>query len=184
MENWQFALFFAALLAGYLLVHARLVRFEEHLRKLGSLRSIDDRLGMIIESVDKATLERVEVRLDRLHEDLEDLREAAASMQEAVINIPQPGRGDSRATEGEVGPSLAPVMSSAGRVLAVIETRLLQLGYGKVQVLGDLAEVGDHGDAEVQVECERNGMPAKGTVRVRNFRVRDVDLQTVARMFP
>lgn len=183
MTVLQFSLFFVALLIGYVLVHIRLARFEEHLQKLAGLRSVDERLKVLVTAVEKlGTLERIEASLDRLHGDLEDLREATGGVQEAVYNLPQPSRS-AAAVEGE------PVMAVAGespaaRLQALVESRLLQLGYGNIRILGDLTLVSDHGDADVTVECERGGMAAKGTVQVRNFGVRDVSLQTVAPMFP
>ena len=44
METWQFSLFFAAFAIGFVLVHVRIARFEEHLRGLSMLRSIDERI--------------------------------------------------------------------------------------------------------------------------------------------
>ena len=51
MDSLQFSLFFAALLVGYLLVHLRMIRFEEHLQKLACIRSLDDRLRSLADSV-------------------------------------------------------------------------------------------------------------------------------------
>ncbi|MCA8974220.1 MAG: hypothetical protein KDC98_05830 [Planctomycetes bacterium] len=182
MTALQFSLFFVALLVGYVLVHLRLLRFEEHMRKLAGIRSLDDRLRVLVEAIDKLNLGRIEGKLDRLHDDLEELREATQNVQHAVVSIPRPERV--RVRESEPSPPQSPVESPGARVLAIVETRLLQLGYGNIQVLSDVAVVTDHGDADVQVECERGGMPAKGRVQVRNFGVRDVSLQSVAPMFP
>ena len=49
MTPLQFTLFFVALLVGYVLVHLRLVRFEEHLQKLAGIRGLDDRLRQLDE---------------------------------------------------------------------------------------------------------------------------------------
>jgi len=190
MSGVQFSLFFVALLVGYLLVHLRLARFEEHMKKLAGIRTLDDRLKVLVEAIDKLRLDRLEAKLDRLHEDLEDLREATVNVQDAVVSIPpptqyvvadrEPARGrDDADEERAVGGRTA-----AARTLGVVEARLLALGYGNIQVLSDLSRVAEHGDADVLVECDRGGMPHKGQVIVRNFGVRDVGLQTVAPMFP
>jgi hypothetical protein len=187
MSVLQFSLFFLALLVGYVLLHLRLVRFEEHLQKLTGIRSIDDRLRglddrmrLLVEALDKLQLERIERRLDRLHEDLEDLREATGEVRSAVVQIPAP-------------PPLAPTDSLSAlparepvgsRIAALVESRLLQLGYRNLQILTDLADAPADRDIEVQVECERNRMPVKGRVLIRNGGVRDVAMQTVAQMFP
>lgn len=185
MPELLFSLFFLALLVGYVMLHLRLVRFEEHLQKLSGIRSIDDRLRglddrllLLVEALEKVQLERVEKRLDRLHEDLEDLREATTDVRTAVVQIPPPAAAGLPAT------AVALPEAAGARIAALVESRLFQLGYGNLQILTELADVRADRDIEVQVECERNGMPAKGRVLVRNGAVRDVALQTVAHMFP
>jgi len=72
----------------------------------------------------------------------------------------------------------------SGRISAIVESRLLQLGYTRLKLLTDLSEASPDKDVEVQVECERGHMPAKGRVLVRNGAVYDVAMQTVATTFP
>lgn len=181
MDVLQFSLFFAALLVAYVLVHLRLARFEEHMQKLAGIRALDDRLRVLVETVEKMRFDRVETHLERLHEDLQDLREATTEVQDAVVRIPRP-------TVVAVDPETAAAMprqeSDGARILALVETRLLQLGYSNIQVLTDLANARAEGDVEVAVECERGGMATKGRVQLRNGAVRDVALQSVAQMFP
>ncbi len=181
MDVVQFSLFFVALLVGYVLVHLRLLRFEEHMRKLSGIPVLDDRLRLLIETIEKLRLDRLEAHLERLHEDLQDVREATTEVQNAVVRIPRPAA----IAAGADAPAIAATHESEGaRLLAVVETRLLQLGYSNIQVLSDVSRLHADGDAEVQVECEKGGMPAKGRVLLRNGAVRDVALQTVAQMFP
>lgn len=185
METWQFSLFFAALLIGYALVHVRVARFEEHLRGLAGLRAIDQRLAALAASLpaaDGKQIERLEALLQRLHEDLEDLREATLrtgeQIGEAIVRIPQP------VVTAAAEPVVASPASAGERIRAVVESRLLQLGYSGLRILSDLHQAGLDGDVEVQVECERRHMPQKGRVLLRNGAVRDVSLQTVATTFP
>lgn len=186
MEVWQFSLFFAALLVGYLLLHLRVVRFEEHLRGLAVLRSIDERLSQLAGKLgtgDQEQLQRLEGQLQRLHEDLEDLRETTVrsgeQLGDAIVRIPQP------VAAAPVEVAAAPSTATAGeRIRAVVETRLLQLGYSQLRLLSDLQSAVLEGDVEVQVECERRHMPVKGRVWLRNGAIRDVALQTVAPTFP
>ena len=186
MDGVQFSLFFLALVVGYVLLHLRIVRFEEHLQKLSGIRSIDDRLRalddrmmLLVEALEKVKLDRVEARLDRLHDDLEDLRDATVDVRSAVVQIPTPG------VVTVAGNAPAPIAESAPvRIAALVESRLLQLGYGNLHILTDLAGLALDRDVEVQVECERNNMPVKGRVLLRNGSVRDVAMQTVAPMFP
>ncbi|MFN8824967.1 MAG: hypothetical protein ACK501_08375 [Planctomycetota bacterium] len=194
MDPLQFSLFFVALLVGYALVHLRLVRFEEHLSKLGGirglddrLRALDDRLRVLAESLDKQRgdlrIDRVEGQLERLHEDLLDLREATTQVRSAVAEIPAPV-----VQAAPVQPIVEIPRPSADtvatRLLAQIQTRLHDLGYREVRVLNDVSGARLEDDVEVQVECERGSMPIKGRVLLRNGAVRDIALQSVVQMFP
>ncbi|MCK5943117.1 MAG: hypothetical protein KAI24_14150 [Planctomycetes bacterium] len=189
MSTLQFTLFFVALLVGYVLVHLRLVRFEEHLQKLAGLRSLDDRLKSLddrvrelSETVDKKGLGRVTAQLDQLHEDLEDLRESAARAAEAQVAIPATPPVDGG--EGATGERAGRSETAANRIVAVIETRLLQLGYRNLRLLGDLSGAQFTDEIELTVETERNGMPCKGRVIMRNGSVSDVHIQPVTQAFP
>lgn len=192
MTDLQFSLFFAALLVGYLLVHLRMIRFEEHLQKLAGIRAIDDRLRTLddrvkhlAETSGKGNLDRVSAQLDKLHEDLEDLREATIEVRSAVVQIPAPAVVAAVADDGSNSDrSAAQSESPATRIVAMIETRLLQLGYHNLRLLGDLSDVQMADEIEVHVEGERNGMPFKGRVIMRNGSVHDVNLQSVAQAFP
>lgn len=191
MEIWQFSLFFAALLVGYVLIHLRVARFEAHLRKLSHLQSIDQRLEALAQQFsegDSERFDRIEKLLERLHDDLEELRETTATVGESVVKLPQvPATG---ATEGggvageEAAIQAGLIASPADRIRAIVESRLLQLGYTRLRLLTDLSEASLDRDVEVKVECERGHMPAKGRVMVRNGAVYDVAMQTVATTFP
>lgn len=190
MTPLQFGLFFAALLVGYVLVHLRMIRFEEHLQKLAGIKDLDDRLKSIDGRVDELTkatakvnLERISAQIERLHEDLEDLRERTTEVRQAVVRIPQPPAG-TREKATSAGRAQVSHESPATRIVALIETRLLQLGYRHIKLIGDLtgAQIAD--EIEVQVEAERNGMPFKGRVIMRNGSVHDVNVQSVAQSFP
>lgn len=192
MDDLQFSLFFVALIVGYLLVHLRMIKFEEHLKKLGGIRDIDDRLrGLdervqkLSESTGKGNLDRISAQLERLHEDLEDLREATTEVRSAVVQIPTPTvvattSDDGSGSERTIGHSETP----ASRIVSMIEARLLQLGYHNLRLLGDLSGAQMSDEVELQVEADRNGMPFKGRVIVRNGSVHDVNVQSVAQGFP
>lgn len=190
MDPWQFGLFFVALLLGYVLVHLRLVRCEEHLQKLAGIRALDDRLRLlddrllgIGESLARVRSDRVEALLDRLHEDLQDLTEATASVRTAVVQIPTPTIELPPAPPPTAAPLVAETAWSE-RICGLVETRLQELGYRRVQILSDLSALDPGQDLELRVEAERQGMPNKGRVLVRNGRVLDVALQSAATMFP
>ena len=186
MDVLQFGLFFVALVVGYVLVHLRLVRFEEYLRQLAGIRGLDERLQRLDErlrqlgeSFERVRLDRVEGQLDRLHDDLEELRETTANVPPAVVHVPAPALPAPEPVRVVPAPEPA-----ATRLLALVENRLLQMGYHDVTVLTDLANADPSRDLELQIECQRGGMPVKGRVQLRNGSVRDVALQTVAQMFP
>ncbi|GAB4155956.1 MAG: hypothetical protein Fur0037_24310 [Planctomycetota bacterium] len=174
MNGLQFSLFFAAILVGYVLIHLRLVRFEAYLREISELKTINDRLSALASAIEKLKIERVEERLDRLHEDLEDLREhagrSAREIAEAVVRIPTPDR--------------PAALSGSERVRALVETRLIELGYGNLRILTEIPEDGWDQDLAVLVECERNRMPCKGRVLVRSGALRGVEIRPVAASFP
>ena len=70
MSALQFTLFFVALLVGYVLVHLRLVRFEEHLRKLAGIRGLDERLAqadrvLVMGAEGRGLRPSTETRVDR-----------------------------------------------------------------------------------------------------------------------
>jgi hypothetical protein len=185
MSTLQFTLFFVALLAGYVLVHLRVARFEEHLRQLSLLKDMDQKLAALEERVRAlatavAPEERARVsdQLDRLHDDLEDLREAARGVGEAVVQIPAVRPEPGQASGG------ASARAPSTEIVSVVEARLLQLGYRNLRLLGDLRGVQLTDEVEIQVEAERNGMPCKGRVIAHNGSVSDVHMQTVAQSFP
>jgi len=184
METWQFSLFFVALLLGIVVLHVRVARFEEYLRELQGLKSIDQRIQGVLAAMpqlDKQRLDRIESALHRLHEDLEDLRETTQQVEHAVVQIPAPVVA---APIAATAPVVSTEATSGERVLAMVETRLLQLGYHNLRILTDLRGAVLDGDLEVLVECERAYMPQKGRVLLRNGSIRDVALQTAAPMFP
>ena len=185
MSPLQFTLFFAALLVGYVLVHLRMVRFEAHLRELGRLRRIDEVLVALDARVEQLgggggqeALDRLAAKLEQLHVDLQDLQKVTKGSAESSVTIPS--APPMRAAHGEDAGGGAP----ASRIVAVIESRLLELGYRNIRLLGDLEGVELSDEVEVQVEAQRNGMPVKGRVITRNGSVSDINIQTVAQSFP
>ena len=172
MDLLQFSLFFAALLVGYVLIHLRMVRFELYLKEMAGIRTLNQRLESLAEALSRVRLDRVEQLLQQLHEDVRAVQRATSAVEESLVRQPAP-----------LPAVLAPA-SGAGRVQAVVETRLFQLGYSGLRLLTDLTALPAEGDVEIMVECERGGMPCKGRVTVRNGAVRDVQIQTAAQTFP
>jgi len=174
MSTLQFALFFAALMVGYLLVHVRLVRFETYLREVSALKVVNERLKGVSDSMTRVNLEPVEDRLDMIHAELRGLSEAASRLEHAL----------SRAREHAPVASSGAGVSDGERVRALVETRLLALGYRNLHILTDLSTVSFSEEQEIVVEAEKNQMQCKGKVVTVNGELRDVYLQNVAQAFP
>lgn len=176
MEPYQFALFFAALLIAYILVHLRLVKFERYLKEIAVLRQLNERLSGVAEAMERLRIDRLEEGLQTLHEDGKELVTLATRLERGMSGL---GQGDGG------GKSIAPVSQSvAERLCAVVEQRLFQLGYQNPRILTDLRQAQLEDELEVQVECERQMMPYKGKVTTKNGAVLDLDVHSVVGMFP
>jgi hypothetical protein len=178
MSTLQFSLFFAALLFAYVLVHVRLARFESYLKEIAVLKLLNERLQGVSEVIERVRLDRVEEQLGRLHEDLVEIRDGTARLERTLhrdlsqtISVATPAAGGADGSSGE-------------RARAAIETRLLSLGYGELNVISDLSSVRLDEQYEIKVECLRDHMPHKGTVVFKNGSVVDVNLQSAAQSFP
>ena len=179
MTNLQFSLFFAALVLGFLLVHRRLLRISDQLRDLTALRGLDERIAQNAEMAQDVARVAIAESVREVRKDLNALIQAVERVEAVGTRAQQPqivsplpaGAADA-----------APAASD--RIRAAIEQRLLALGYGDLRILSDLSRATLDEDLEVLVECDRNGMPHKGKITTRNAAVRDVELQSVAPMFP
>ena len=176
MDPLQFGLFFAALLIGYLLLHWRLAKYERYLKQMAGLQQINERLKTVADAVESIKDDRLGEALDQLHEDggeildgVRALERRAAHPVDRVVEVR--GQGDIHATAGE-------------RICAAIEERMFQMGYRKLIILTDLTGVKLDDEVSIQVECERNMMPCKGSIVTRNGSIVAVDVQTVSKMFP
>jgi len=90
---------------------------------------------------------------------------------------------------GPKGTAGALVATSAGSAEALsdrIVTRLLGLGYERVQLVTPLEKIGEMiaGDGEVSVEARRDGAACKGRIVIRRGVIVDVQLQSAYTTFP
>ena len=174
MSPLQFSLFFAALLVGYILVHVRMVRFEKYLREVAGIKTLNERLQSVSDAFERMRLDRVEELLGQLHDDLGAVVKSSVRLERSV------GKAGGAAPAAGSGLDRSP----GERVQAVVETRLLNLGYSNLRLLTDLSGVTIEEQMEVQVECERDHMPHKGRVTTRNGAIVDVQIQPATQAFP
>ena len=173
MTPTQFSLFFAALAIGYILVHVRLVRFEKYLREIVGIKALNERLKGVSDVLERVRLDRVEEQLQQLHEDLENLGTVFKRVERTLSR-----------TGGASPPASGSVPPPAERIRAVVETRLLDLGYKNLRMLTDLTAATLEEQLDVLVECERDHMPCKGRVTTRNGAVVEVHITTASQSFP
>ncbi len=173
MSPLQFALFFAALLTGYVLVHLRLVRFEGYLREIGGLRLLNERLQGVADSLKRAAVDRLEEKVESVHNELSDIRAVLERMERAPGARAVPETGGRVAAESE-----------QDRVRAAVEARLLALGYSNLNIISDLSGMSLAEPAEITVECEKGKIAHKGKVLLGNGGIRDIRLQNVTQSFP
>ena len=177
MTTTQFALFFAAILIAYVLVHMRLARFETYLREITGLKMLNERLKGVSDVLERVRLDHVEDLLGQLHDDLLALREGQSRLEKGM------GRARPSAAEAD-GPVLEPVQSAGARIRALVESRLLSMGYSDLRLLTDLSGVSLESETVVRVECSKANMVSKGRVVTRNGAIVDVDLTPAAQVFP
>jgi len=174
MDMFQFALFFAAVVIGFVLVFLRTARTAPLLEELGRLRSVDDRLKAIEASLlalrgqlNTTVLQDALEVLRGIHERLGQLGETAAAPK--VVEIPVPVRTEARAVDS---------------VRTLVENRLFGMGYRQVKILSDLPEQAGPEELQVLVECQRDDVACKGHLLLKNGAVLDVRLHSVLQMFP
>lgn len=179
MSTLQFSLFFAALLIAYVLVHTRLVRFEKHLKEMAGLKTLNERLKAVSDTMERVRLDRVEEQLAQLHDDLVGLldqlgrieRTVHRDLAQVILPSPRPATVPAEAAPGE-------------RIRSAVETRLLQLGYRDLRLVTDLSDVRLEDRVEVRIEATHQQMPVKGVVTVHNGSVVDVAVRSAAQSFP
>lgn len=177
MDYVQFSLFFAALLIGYVLIHLRLVKFEVYLKEIAGLKQLNERLKGVADAMAQIRVDPLEEGLAQLHEDAGEILDGVRSLERRAAHPVD------RVVEvvTEQGPSKATI---AERICSAIEERLFGIGYNKITILTDLTGVQIEDEISVQVECEKNMMPCKGTVVARNGAITEVDVHSVVKMFP
>jgi hypothetical protein len=169
-------LLLAATTAGLALLLVRLRRLEgrfAHLDRLEEIQAALKRFGEEREALDVRRLEHV----------LIDIRDGQKRVEDRMLAVLESSRGGTR-SPGAIEPVSA---GSAAALADRIVTRLLALGYERVQLVTPLASLADlvaGGDGEVTVEARRDGAACKGKIIVRRGAIADVQLQSAYSAFP
>ncbi|MFN0244886.1 MAG: hypothetical protein ACKVWV_18540 [Planctomycetota bacterium] len=149
------------------------------------LRAIEDRLGRLdrLDDLQRGVArfleERGELDLKRVEHALYDIRDGQKRVEDRMLAVIE-----SRASAG--GGSALLGAPTGGALAERVVTRLLALGYERVQLVSstdELAVVAESG-GEVLVEARRDGAPCKGRVRVKQGAIVDVAIQSAYSAFP
>lgn len=165
----------AAAAAALWLVVARLRRMES---KTASL----DRLEGIQGALEKMQAERGELDLRRIEHVLIDIRDGQRRVEDRMLAVLERSAG----ARGGAG-ALETISAGSAEALADrIVTRLLALGYERVQLVTPSEKIGEMvaGDGEVTVEARREGAACKGKIVIRRGAIVDVQLQSAYTAFP
>ena len=169
------AVLIAAAAAGVWLLVVRLKRLESKTAGLGRLESIATAL-------DRMQEERGGLDLRRIEHVLIDIRDGQKRVEDRMLGVLERSAGAKRG-----GSALEPVAAGSAEALTDrIVTRLLALGYERVQLVTPSEKIGEMvtGDGEVTVEARREGAACKGRIVVRRGAIVDVQLQSAYTAFP
>jgi hypothetical protein len=152
---------------------ARIKSAEKHFERLQDL-------AVLRERVERLAGAQPELDLRRLEHVLLDLRDASKRTEERLLAL----------AEGQLarsGPGLV-VSGSAGSALLSerIVTRMLSLGYERVQLVTPQAELEPllGGEGTVALEARRDGVSCKGRVKIKAGAIQDVQMQAAYSAFP
>ncbi|HVS11884.1 MAG TPA: hypothetical protein VMS76_18605 [Planctomycetota bacterium] len=164
----------AAGAVGTWLLLARVRELERLGGKLDALERLESALA-------KLAAERGDLDLRRIEHALLEIRDLQRRLEDALLRTVQVARapGGAAASAGE---------GTAGLSERIV-TRLVALGYERVQLVTPLAEMdelcaSESTSGDVLVEARRNGVLCKGRVRVRGGVLAEVEMQPAYAVFP
>ena len=156
------------LLAGIVL--SRLGRYEAYLRDLEGIKTLNERLGDLVNGLEGLKTRRVENQVQEIHETLEQIRiglERQADRAPVVQEIVQ------RAAP-------APAIS----LQDVVESKLYNMGFQEVLIVTDLSESTGEEPLRIIVEARKGGTIHKGHLVLNGQSVTELDIQPVFNSFP
>lgn len=165
------------LVALFTLQTARqLAKLRRELNPVRQLEAIEQHLAKLVGDEGSPELRRVE-------HVLVDIRDGQKRFEERIVGLTESqGRA---ASSGESAPQAAGFSHSAGLAERVV-TRLLAMGYERIEVLSSVEEQAlllEEGGSLV-VEARRGSSLHKGRVLIENGGIVDVQLRSALRAFP
>jgi hypothetical protein len=166
------------------------VRLGKVEKKLASL----DRLEEIQKAITKTQEDAGALDLRRIEHALIDIRDGQKRVEDRTLAVLEAAQGGPRipgalVTTGAAPGSGSPPGSTSGSALADrLVTRLLALGYERIQLVTPLAKIAELAegktDGEVSVEARRDGAACKGRISVKQGAIADVQIQSAYSVFP
>jgi hypothetical protein len=180
---WVAVAILVALLSGVVaawMLQARVRRLERRLSNLGRLEALETAIGRLVAS-------QSDLDLRRLEHVLIDIRDGQRRVEDRLLAVVEASRPLDAGTSSVGRPLALPATAGGASALADrVVTRLLALGYERVQLVTPIAELADlvTGDGEVRIEARRDGAPCKGRIVVRAGTIADVQIQAAYSTFP
>lgn len=170
MELLYFSLIFVTLILLAGILYSRLGRYEAYLRDLQGIKTLNDRLGDLVDGLEGLKTRRVEDQIHQIQETLEQIRvglERQAGRAPVVQEIVQ------RAAP-------VPILS----LQDVVESKLYNMGYQQVHIVSDLSEANSEEPLRIIVEARKDGTIHKGHLVLNGQSVTELDIQPVFGSFP
>ena len=159
-----------------------LVRLHLWLARARGLLEPLERLGSIEATVGRIAEERDRLDLRRLEHVLIDIRDGQRRLEERLIAVLE----SLTTREVVLSPSSPAGGARGGHVAERVTSRLLALGYERIEVLTpleDLERLVD-GEGEILVEAHRSGVSHKGRVILRDGGIADIRMREGYEAFP
>jgi hypothetical protein len=156
-----------------------------HLKAIEKRLSELDRLSELKAAIQPLVDGRGELDLRRLEHVLIDIRDGQRRVEERLLTVIESSHGQT-VHASAMEPIAISAASAASSLADRVVTRLLALGYERVQVVtprDELAKLVEQ-DGDILVEARRDGAPCKGHVSVRGGRLADVQIQAAYSAFP
>lgn len=142
----------------------------------------DAKLDEIAAAAKALASAHAELDLRRIEHALYDIRDGQKRVEDRVLAGIEARHGSSQSASAIEPASQAIATTLPERIV----TRMLALGYERIQFVTPVADVQriSNGDGEVAVEARRDGAACKGRVLVRGGAIADLQLQSAYSIFP